>query len=72
MFNFAKSEGASLKASRSGGLFLSEPLERVRELQDDEAAALDVPCVTIIVPFFEFVRASGLRQEECITLKWPR
>lgn len=50
---------------------LPEPLERVRELQDDEAAALDDAMRDDYGPFFDFVRASGLRQAECITLRWP-
>jgi integrase len=45
-------------------------LERVRELHDDEAAALDAAMRGDYGPFFEFVRASGLRQKECVTLRW--
>ena len=55
-----------------GELLLPEPLERVRELQDDEAAALDDAMRDDYGPFFAFVRASGLRQRECITLRWTR
>lgn len=43
----------------------------MRELQDDEAAALDDAMRDDYGPFFDFVRASGLRQAECITLRWP-
>jgi integrase len=28
------------------------------------------PCAPIMNRFFEFVRASGLRQKECVTLRW--
>ena len=53
-----------------GELLLPEPEERVRELQDDEAAALDEAMRDDYGPFFAFVRASGLRQAECVTLRW--
>ena len=53
-----------------GELLLPEPVERVRELQDDEAAALDDAMRDDYGPFFAFVRASGMRQRECITLRW--
>ena len=49
---------------------LPEPEERVRELHDDEAAAFDDAMRADYEPFFDFVRASGLRQKECVTLKW--
>ena len=51
-------------------LLLPEPVERVRELQDDEAAALDDAMRDDYGPFFEFVRASGMRLKECVTLRW--
>ena len=42
LFSFAKAEGAMFEREpKWGELLLPEPLERVRELQDDEAAALD-------------------------------
>jgi integrase len=49
---------------------LPEAQERVRELHDDEAAAFDEAMRDDYAPFFEFVRASGLRQKECVTLRW--
>ena len=45
-----------------GRAVLQEPVERVRELQDDEAEALDDAMRDDYGPFFDFVRASGLRQ----------
>jgi integrase len=39
-------------------------------LQDDEATAFDTVMRDDYEPFFEFVRASGLRLNECVTLKW--
>jgi len=49
---------------------LSEPVERIRELQDDEARAIDDAMRADYEPFFAFVRASGMRLKECVTLNW--
>jgi integrase len=71
LFTFAKGEGVLFENEpKWKELLLPEPLERVRELQDDEAAAFDEAVRFDYGPFFEFVRASGLRQAECVTLKW--
>jgi integrase len=71
LFTFAKGEGVSFENEpKWKELLLPEPVERVRELQDDEAAAFDEAVRDDYGPFFEFVRASGLRQAECVTLKW--
>jgi integrase len=71
LFTFAKNEGATFEREpKWTELLLPEPLERVRELQDDEAAAFDEAMRGDYEPFFDFVRASGLRQKECITLRW--
>ena len=71
LFSFAKAEGAQFEHEPNWtDLLLPEPLERVRELHDDEAAALDAAMRGDYGPFFEFVRASGLRQKECVTLRW--
>jgi integrase len=71
LFTFAKAEGAQFEREpKWTELLLSEPQERVRELQDDEATALDVAMRVDYEPFFAFVRASGLRQKECVTLRW--
>jgi integrase len=71
IFKFAKDEGAMFdREPKWTELLLPEPLERVRELQDDEATALDAAMRADYEPFFEFVRASGLRQRECVTLRW--
>jgi integrase len=71
LFTFAKGEGAQFEHEpRWTELLLPEPQERVRELQDDEAAAFDDAMRADYEPFFEFVRASGLRQKECVTLRW--
>jgi integrase len=72
LFTFAKVEGAQLEHEpRWTELLLPEPVERVRELQDDEAAAFDDAMRADYEPFFSFVRASGMRQKECVTLRWP-
>lgn len=71
LFSFAKAEGAVFDGEpKWGDLLLPEPVERVRELHDEEAAALDDAIRDDYGPFFAFVRASGMRQRECITLRW--
>lgn len=71
LFRFAKSEGASFEAEpKWGELLLSEPEERVRELKDDEADAIAASMRADYGPFFDFVRASGMRLKECVTLRW--
>jgi integrase len=71
LFTFAKNEGAQFDSEpKWKELLLKEPEERVRELQDDEAAALDEAVRGDYEPFFAFVRDSGMRQRECVTLKW--
>lgn len=71
LFSFAKTEGAQFEHEPNWTeLLLPEPQERVRELQDDEAVAFDAAMRADYEPFFEFVGASGMRQKECVTLKW--
>ena len=71
LFTFAKAEGAVFEHEpKWSELYLPEPAERVRELQDDEAVAIEAAIRDDYGPFFDFVRASGLRQIECITLRW--
>lgn len=71
VFTFAKSEGAVFENEpKWDELILPEPEERVRELQDDEATALDEAMRADYGPFFDFVRASGMRLKECVTLRW--
>jgi integrase len=71
LFRFAKAEGAIFdREPKWRELLLPEPVERVRELQDDEAAALVAAMRDDYLPFFAFVRATGLRQKECVTLQW--
>jgi integrase len=71
LFTFAKAEGAVFENEPNwDGLLLPEPEERVRELQNDEAAAFDRAMRTDYGPFFDFVRASGMRLKECVTLRW--
>jgi integrase len=50
--------------------WLPEPKERMRELHDDEAGRLDDAMREDWGPFFMFERASGLRLNECVTLRW--
>jgi integrase len=71
LFTFAKSEGARFEREPNWAQhWLKEPEERVRELQDDEADRLDDAMRADYAPFFDFVRATGLRQAECVTLRW--
>ena len=71
LFVFAKAEGAVFEREpKWGELLLDEPVERVRELQDDEADRLDDAMRGDYAPFFAFVRACGLRKRECVTLRW--
>jgi integrase len=71
LFTFAKAEGTLFdREPKWGELLLAEPVERVRELQDDEADAIDAAMRSDYEPFFAFARASGLRFRECVTLRW--
>lgn len=71
LFTFAKAEGAVFENEPNWDeLLLIEPEERVRELQADEADALDAAMRDDYSPFFDFVRDSGMRLKECITLRW--
>ncbi len=49
--------------------WLAEPKERVRELKKTESIALELATRPDYEPIFAFVRATGLRLNECI-LKW--
>lgn len=71
LFTFAKSEGARFEREPKWKQhWLKEPEERVRELQDDEADRLDDAMRGDYAPFFDFVRATGMRQAECVKLRW--
>jgi integrase len=71
LFSFAKSERAVFDREPTWNRhWLKEPEERVRELHDDEAERIDVVMRPDYKPFFDFVRATGMRQAECVTLKW--
>jgi integrase len=49
---------------------LPESPERVRELVGDEGDKLEAATRDDYLPFFDFVRVSGMRQRECL-LRWP-
>lgn len=71
IFTFAKSEGAVFENEpKWEDLLLPEPEERVRELQSTEANAFDDAMRADYGPFFDFVRASGMRFKECVLLRW--
>jgi integrase len=71
LFMFAKAEGAMFESEpKWDELLLPEPEERVRELKIEEATAIDAAMRDDYGPFFDFVRASGIRLNECVTLRW--
>jgi integrase len=71
LFTFAKAEGARFDHEpKWKDLFLPEPEERVRELQEHEAEAFDAAMRDDYAPFFAFAGASGMRLNECVTLRW--
>jgi integrase len=71
LFAFAKSEGVRFDHEPQWlKHLLTKPVERVRELHDDEGERIDAAMRVDFEPFFAFVRATGMRQKECVTLRW--
>jgi len=71
LFTFVKREGARFEQEPEWKqYFLDEPDERVRELQDPESDLITEATREDYAPLFNFVRASGMRQKECVCLKW--
>jgi integrase len=71
LFTFAKREGARFEREPVWKKhMLKEPEERVRELQQHEAAAIGAEMREDYEPFFDFVAATGLRQKEGVLLRW--
>jgi integrase len=71
IFRFARSEGAVFESEpKWSELLLSEPAERVRELQDAEEDAFDEAMRSDYEAFFAYVRVSGMRLKECVLLRW--
>jgi integrase len=71
LFSFAKSERAVFDREPTWTRhWLKEPEERVRELHDEEGERIDAAMRDDYKPFFDFVRATGMRLAECVTLKW--
>jgi integrase len=50
--------------------WLKEAGERIRELRDDEADRIEAVTREDYWPLFAFARATGLRQKECVLLRW--
>jgi integrase len=50
--------------------WLKEAGERVRELRDDEGDRIEAATPEDYRPLFAFARATGLRQKECVMLRW--
>jgi integrase len=71
LFGFAKGEGVRFESEpKWKEYFLKESEERIRELQDDESDLITTATRGDYKPLFDFVRASGMRQKECVCLKW--
>jgi integrase len=71
LFAFAKSEGVRFDHEPNWlRHMLAKTEERLRELHDDEAERIDAAMRADYEPFFAFVRATGMRQKECVTLRW--
>jgi integrase len=71
LFSFAKGEGVRFEHEpKWKEYFLKEPEERVRELQDAESDLITTATRDDYKPLFDFVRATGMRQAECVKLKW--
>jgi integrase len=71
LFGFAKGERAIFEHEPNWEKhWLPEPEERVRELQDHEGEKLDAAMRDDYAPYFDFVRASGMRQSEGLDLRW--
>jgi integrase len=71
LFTYAKSAGVRFAREPNWRKhMLTEPTERVRELHEDEGAQIDAAMREDFRPLFEFARATGLRQRECVSLKW--
>ena len=71
LFAFAKSEGVRFDHEPKWlRHMLAKPAERKRELHDDEAERIEAAMRADYEPFFAFVRATGMRQKECVTLRW--
>lgn len=71
LFTFAKTEGARFDHEpKWKDLFLPEPEERVRELQDEELASINASMRDDYAPFIAFALSTGLRFREIVTLRW--
>jgi integrase len=71
LFTYAKASGVQFRRPPNWKRhMLSEPKERIRELHEDEGERIDAATRADFEPFFAFVRATGLRQRECVTLRW--
>jgi integrase len=71
LFTFAKAEGARFEREpKWDDLLLPEPVERIRELQDAEADAINEHMRADYEPFFAFARGTGMRLRELVGLKW--
>jgi integrase len=73
LFTFAKRRDRGLRLEREpqwSDFMLKEPVERVRELHDEEGDQLDAAMRDDLEPFFAFLRTTGVRRNEAIFLRW--
>jgi len=71
LMNYAKLTGARFDREPQWRRHrLAEPQERVRELVGDEGERIEAAARGDYQPFFAFLRASGLRLNEAVTLRW--
>jgi integrase len=71
LFTYTKRAGVRFTREPDWRLhMLPEPDEHVRELHDDEGERIDAAMREDYAPLFAFAHATGLRQRECVTLRW--
>jgi integrase len=71
LFTYAKHTGMRFEREPNWRKhMLPEPVERPRELHEDEAERIDGAMREDYAPLFAFAHATGLRQRECVTLRW--
>src|SRR5262249_13691493 len=71
LFTYAKHAGVRFNREPNWRRhMLPEPVERVRELHEDEGERIEAAMREDYAPVFAFAQATGLRQQECVTLRW--
>ena len=70
LLHAAKVHGAEVAKIDWKKYMLKEPAERVRELKEEEEAALFEHCREDYAPIIRFALLTGCRQSECVGLTW--